>query len=305
MRDHKLLAGTLRQDSIAQRFLSPKLTLEKSNLPGLNLFRFYGSLPSKLWLQALLIQCLSVLLIAVIAPGVINSVFAFELRSLGLKLDSVWFWLIPHILLVSAFSRTVNMPVWWRWIHIAFPVAVLVMQQIALPAMVYLSGFVITLALYWSVHNTRVPFYPSFPATWRAMHQLLEQHAGEQSLRVLDIGSGLGDVSLFLSKQRPQDQIDGIEIAPLPWLVSAIRATFSGSRTHFGLGDYRQTDFAQLDVVFAYLSPAVMADVWQKVCSEMRPGSLFVSSEFPVADMTASRIIYPSPNSPALYVYSL
>ncbi len=307
MRPNKLSAGALQQDSVAQRLLSPKLTLQTVLKPsGLKTLLLQSWLPKKLWCQALLIQCVSLLLIASIAPSVINSVFAFELRSgLGLSLDSVWFWLIPHVLLVSILSRAANMPVWWRWIHIAFPLAVLVMQQIALPAIVYLSGFVITLALYWSVHNTRVPFYPSFPVTWRAMHQLLEQHAGEQPLHVLDIGSGLGDVSLFLARQRPQDQMDGIEIAPLPWLVSAIRARFFASRTQFMLGDYRQTDFAKLDVVFAYLSPAVMADVWHKVSKEMRPGCLFVSSEFPVADVTASRIIYPSPNSPALYVYTL
>jgi hypothetical protein len=286
MRSIKLSSGALQQ-VVAQRSLSQKLW------------------PQKLWCQALLIQCLSLLLIASIAPGVINSVFAFELRSVGLRLDSVWFWLIPHAFLVSLMARAALMPVWWRWIHLVFPVAVVVMLQVDLPAIVYLAGFVVTLTLYWSVHNTRVPFYPSFPATWRAMHQILEQHAGEQSLRVLDIGSGLGDVSLFLSRQRTQDQIDGIEIAPLPWLVSKVRSIFSNRRTQFTLGDYRQSDFAQLDVVFAYLSPAVMPDVWQKVHQEMQPGSLFVSSEFPVPGLTAGRIIYPSNSSPALYVYSL
>lgn len=292
MRSIKLSAGALQQNVVTQRLLSQKLWIQKL-------------LPSKLWCQALLIQCLSMLLITGVAPGVINSVFAFELRSLGLRLDSIWFWLLPHVFLVSIMAKAIGMPVWWRWIHVIFPLAVIAMQQIALPAIVYLSGFVITLALYWSVHNTRVPFYPSFPATWRAMHHILEQHAGDQPLRVLDIGSGLGDVSLFLSRQRPQDQVAGIEIAPLPWLVSVIHATFSGSRVRFTLGDYRKTDFAQLDIVFAYLSPAVMTDVWQKVRQEMRPGCLFVSSEFPVADVTATRIIYPSPNSPALHVYIL
>jgi hypothetical protein len=283
----KLSAGALQQSNTAQRLLSSKLW------------------PQKLWCQALLIQCLSMLLIAGVAPCVINSVFAFELRSLGLRLDSIWFWLIPHILLVSVTAKAARMPIWWRWIHVVFPVAVIVMQQVALPAIVYLSGFVITLALYWSVHNTRVPFYPSFPATWRAMHHILEQHAGDQSLRVLDIGSGLGDVSIFLSKQRIHDQVDGVEIAPLPWLISVIRATLSGTSAKFTLGDYRQNNFAELDVVFAYLSPAVMVDVWGKVRSEMRPGSLFVSSEFPVPDITVGRIVYPSPDSPALYVYTL
>ena len=262
-------------------------------------------LPKRLWAQALLIQCVSMLLITGLISGVINSVFAFELRSFGIRLDSVWFWLLPHVCLTSMMAKAAKMPVWWRWIHIIFPVAVVFMQQVALPAGVYFAGFIMTLALYWSVHNTRVPFYPSFPVTWRAMHHILEQHAGDRSLQVLDIGSGIGDIAMFLAKQRIHDEVSGIEIAPLPWVISAVRAIFSGTSVRFTLGDYRQLDFASLDVVFAYLSPAVMTDVWQKVQHEMRPGSLFVSSEFPVAELAADRIIYPSAQAPALYVYHI
>lgn len=262
-------------------------------------------LPKKLWAQALLIQCVSILLMTGLAPNVINSVFAFELRSLGIRMDTIWFWLIPHILLTAIMAQAAKMPVWWRWIQVIFPVAVVVMQQVALPAGVYFAGFIITLALYWSVHNTRVPFYPSFPSTWRAMHRILEQHGDDNSLKVLDIGSGIGDIAMFLAKQRVHDEVSGIEIAPLPWAISAVRALFSGTSVKFTLGDYRQLDFSELDVVFAYLSPAVMNDVWIKVQVEMRPGSLFISSEFPVIDISANRIIYPAPNSPALYIYKL
>lgn len=260
-------------------------------------------LPKRLWCQALLIQCVSMLLMTGLAPSVINSVFAFELRSLGIQLDSIWFWLLPHLCVVSVLAKVARMPVWWRWIHVIFPLAVVFMQQVALPASVYFAGFIITLTLYWSVHNTRVPFYPSFPATWRALQRILEQHAGDQSLKVLDIGSGIGDIAMFLAKQRIHDDVSGIEIAPLPWAVSAVRALFSGTSVKFTLGDYRDIDFAELDVVFAYLSPAVMQDVWQKVQQEMRPGCLFVTSEFPVPDMPAEHIVFPSAHSPALYVY--
>lgn len=262
-------------------------------------------LPKRVWCQALLIQCVSMLLLTSLAPSVTNSVFAFELRSIGVPLNSIWVWLLAHLCLVSILAKFANMPVWWRWIHVVFPVAVLCMQQVALPASVYFAGFVITLTLYWSVYNTRVPFYPSFPSTWRAMHRILEQHADDQPLKVLDIGSGIGDIAMFLAKQRIHDEVSGIEIAPLPWVISAVRAIFSGTSVKFTLGDYRQLDFASLDVVFAYLSPAVMGPVWQKVQQEMRPGCLFVSSEFPVPEVNASRIIYPAVNAPALYVYQI
>jgi hypothetical protein len=43
-------------------------------------------------------------------------------------------------------------------------------------------------------------------------------------------------------------------------------------------------DLGRYDVVFAFLSPAVMAELGEKVRREMRPGSLFISSSFPVPD---------------------
>lgn len=260
-------------------------------------------LPKRLWAQALLIQCVSMLLITGLAPGVTNSVFAFELRSLGIQLNSIWCWLLLHVFVVSGLAKLTRMPVWWCWIHVIFPLSVVFMQQVALPASVYFAGFIITLTLYWSVHNTRVPFYPSFPATWRALQRILEQHACDKPLKVLDIGSGIGDIAMFLAKQRIHDQVSGIEIAPLPWAVSTVRALFSGTSVTFTLGDYRSINFVELDVVFAYLSPAVMQEVWQKVQQEMRPGCMFVTSEFPVPDLAAEHIVFPSPHSPALYVY--
>lgn len=264
-----------------------------------------GWRPASLWAQALCIQLSSVVLVSLLYSALSHSVVAFELRHLGINLAAGWPWLLLHLLLVSCLAVAWQMPRWWRWIHWLFPLAVIGMQAVHVPAGVYLTGFLLTLALYWSVYRTRVPFYPSFPATWRAMHQLLMQYAGPRSIRVLDIGSGLGDVSLFLARQRPQDTVSGIEIAPLPWLVSRVRARLSGARVTFHRGDYQQLDFASLNVVFAYLSPAVMAEVWHKVQGEMHAGSLFISSEFPVPGVAASRVIYPADHAPALYIYTL
>lgn len=259
----------------------------------------------KLWAQALSVQVVSLLVILCLSNGLLDTTWVFELKQSGLPLDSLAFWLLVHLLLVNLMTKLIEMPIWWRWIQVGFPLAVAVMQVIQIPTSVYLIGFVFTLVLYWSVHTTRVPFYPSFPATWRAMLYVCDQHAAEQSLRVLDIGSGLGDVALFLAKHRLQDDVAGIEIAPLPWGISWLRAKLGGSAASFHLGDYRLLDFSQRDVILAYLSPAVMTDVWQKVQHEMHPGSLFVSSEFPVEGVTPTRTLFPSPQSPVLYVYTV
>jgi hypothetical protein len=44
------------------------------------------------------------------------------------------------------------------------------------------------------------------------------------------------------------------------------------------------SDLAQYDVVFAYLSPVPMDALWRKAKQEMRPGSVFISNTFAVQD---------------------
>lgn len=171
---------------------------------------------------------------------------------------------------------------WWLPIQFLFPVAALLVDALQLPPAFFLGGFLFFLVLFWSTFRTQVPYYPSRESTWRAVDALLPPEA---PLRIIDIGSGFGGFVLSMARRRPQASLAGIEIAPLPWLVSRLRAVFDrsgGNRARFVLGDYTRLDFAEYDVIFAYLSPAAMTALWNKARAEMRPGSLLLSYEFTI-----------------------
>lgn len=263
---------------------------------------------------ALLVQLLAGLMI-VLMMGVdqalalslsINTILPLGL-SIALSQSIVALSLVRVVL-----AKHVNVQPWWQWIHALFPLAVWATLQLQISEHIYLVGFLITLTLYWSVHRTQVPFYPSFPATWRAVLNLMERQSliqrqvtDKSSLRVIDIGSGLGDLPMYLAKYRPHDQVLGIEIAPLPYLISLCRAWISRSKARMLFGDYHQHSFFQFDIVFAYLSPAAMPALWQKAKQEMLQGGLLVSSEFPVPEVRPTEVIQPSASSPALYIYRI
>jgi SAM-dependent methyltransferase len=120
-------------------------------------------------------------------------------------------------------------------------------------------------------------------------------------IRFIDIGSGFGGLVMHLAAQRPESSFQGIELAPLPWLASRVRAAVAGSRAHFFRGDYARLDFADYDVIFAYLSPAAMPALWDKACHEMRPGTLLLSYEFPIPGVQPSLTIEPGELGPLLY----
>ena len=224
------------------------------------------------------------------------------------KLDFT-FYIFTLVLLQSMVATTLatcaGMAVWWRWIHFFFPIALWIMSIVQIPSSVYLIGFVVTLALYWTTFKTRVPFYPSRPSVWHALYVLMQQHSPKKSLRMIDIGSGLGDLSMYIAQRRPNDTVEGIEIAPLPWLISKVRARMQASNAAFTRGNYESLNFAEYDVVFAYLSPAAMTNLWIKANQEMRKGSLLVSLEFEIPEALPDQIIHTGTSTPKLYVWRM
>ncbi|WP_020654188.1 class I SAM-dependent methyltransferase [Massilia niastensis] len=240
--------------------------------------------------QALFLQCASF-------PLTLGAVY-LAARA-GLALD------YPHAALAqgifaAALTWWRGLAAWWRAIQFVFPLALLGARQVAIPPAVFLGLFLFLLLLYWSTFRTQVPYYPSGRKVWEAVAALLPQG---RALDVIDIGSGLGGLVLDLQRRRPDARITGIELAPLPWLASRLRAQLAGSPARFVRGDYESLDFGHFDAVFAYLSPAAMSALWRKAAHEMRPGSMLLSYEFGIRERTPSRIVRPYKDGPALYVW--
>lgn len=200
--------------------------------------------------------------------------------------------------IAASLSRVFGLAPWWLVIQAAFPIALVAMLSLQLPPIIFLVAFIALLGLYWSTFRTQVPFYPSGPSAWSAVDALLP--AGGP-VRFADVGSGLGGLVLHLARTRRDGMFTGIEIAPLPWLVSALRARMSRTNAHFMRGDYESIDFSRYDVVFAYLSPAAMPALWCKARSEMRPGTLLLSYEFAIPGVAAHLTTAPSEGGPLLY----
>lgn len=193
-----------------------------------------------------------------------------------------------------------KLAVWWRAIEFVFPSGVLLARGFDLPPGVFLVLFVLFLLIYWSTFRTQVPYYPSGRAAWDAVAGVLP---ADRPLAIADVGSGLGGLVLDLARRRPDSQVDGIELAPLPWFVSRVRGKLAGSRARFLRADYESVNFGHYDVVFAYLSPAAMAGLWRKAESEMRPGSILLSYEFDIPGRMPDRRIVTTNGKKTLHLW--
>jgi hypothetical protein len=242
--------------------------------------------------EALTIQCFVFLLI-----GLLILIFnSFELP--GFQALSVGYVVVLQGVAAALITAKRRLARWWIVIQFAFPPALLTTLAMHLPPVLYLVAFCFLVMLYWSTFRTQVPFYPSNLPAWKAVATLLPEG---QPLNVIDIGSGLGGFVLWLAAQRRDCVVSGIELAPLPWLISWLRGHMGRQSTTFFRGDYDALDFAQFDVVFAYLSPAAMPALWKKMQQEMRPGALLLSYEFEIPGQTPAITVLPNPHGPALY----
>jgi SAM-dependent methyltransferase len=203
-------------------------------------------------------------------------------------------------LFAALFTRWRKLAAWWLPIQFLFPLALLGADALHIPSWLFLAIFIVLLAVFWSTFRTQVPYWASGPRVWQAVAKLLPP---DRPVRVIDIGSGLGGFTLDLARRRLDATCTGIELAPLPWLVSALRARLTASRARFIRGDYERLDFADFDVVFCYLSPAAMPALYAKCLAEMKTGSKLMSYEFIIADCPPDLVIPITQNGVSLYVW--
>ena len=194
-----------------------------------------------------------------------------------------------------------RMPSWWLPINFFFIPAMAVMSGQAIAAHWYLAIFAILLLVYGSVARTRIPLYLSSRQAWRAVAGLVPPQAA-----FADLGSGLGGLPAFLSRTLPESRFAGIENAPLPFLFSRLRAILDGGRYDIRWGSFWKLDLHGFDVVYAYLSPVPMTDLWRKVQAEMRPGALFISNTFAVPGVEPAEVLQLDDlHGSRLYLYRL
>jgi SAM-dependent methyltransferase len=219
-------------------------------------------------LLSLAIQCMA-LLLATLINLLLQIPFSYQ--------PALWQLVFAQGAIAAVLSFLWRQPAWWPPLHFGFLPAILLALQASVPAWVYLAAFLLLVLFYWSSFRTRVPLYLSDRKAWEAVASLLP---ARQAFRFIDLGSGLGGVPFYLAQRFPQGRFYGTETAPAPWLISCLRAGFKRSRVTFMRRDYATLDLADFDVVFAFLSPAAMPDLWQQAKGQMCSGSLFISLSF-------------------------
>jgi protein-L-isoaspartate O-methyltransferase len=200
------------------------------------------------------------------------------------------------------FATVTRQPWWWRVIHAGFMPLAWFTHTLNIDPGWFLFAAILLLLVFRGALSGQVPLYLSNKQAVAALAELLAERG---PTRFLDLGAGLGSTTVPLADALPDSNFTGIENAPLTWLVGRL-FSLGCPNIVWRLDDLWQTGLADFDVVYAFLSPAPMPRLWEKVKAEMQPGSLFVSNSFPVPGLTPDRIIELDCSPPRpLYCYQL
>ena len=191
---------------------------------------------------------------------------------------------------------------WWIAIHLLFSPALVLALRLDLPPSLYLAVLAGLTFVFWTTFRGEVPLVLSNRATAQAVLGLLPDTPG---LRVIDLGAGTGGLLRQLAQARPEARFTGVEHAPLPYLVARFNARGLANLAVQRADLWRQP-LAEQDVVYAFLSPAVMARLGDKARAELRPGALLISNSFPLPDGAPKWVVdVPDRRGTRLYCYRM
>lgn len=208
--------------------------------------------------------------------------------------------IISSTIVALVLTRFLKMPTPWMMINALLPIAAATSFSLSLPSWLFGAPLAALLLLHAPTLWTRVPYYPTKPTAYEAIVALLPIST---PFTFVDLGSGNADLLFYLHQNRPLGRYYGVEIGPLPYLVSKVRAAiFGGGAISIRFKDIASTDLKAFDYIYSFLSPAAMPRVWNKVEQELKSGATFISNSF-APPTSASRIIQmQDERQSALYV---
>jgi hypothetical protein len=125
---------------------------------------------------------------------------------------------------------------------------------------------------------------PYVPLDKQAIGTLLEKLPNLKGKVFYELGSGDGRVALEVMKKLKPSRCTAIEKGSWPMLIAHWKRLRFGSPRglEFVKDDIRSINLRPANVIFAYLMDDFVASLKPKLQKELRPGTIFISCQFPL-----------------------
>jgi precorrin-6B methylase 2 len=147
--------------------------------------------------------------------------------------------------------------------------------------------FILFLSCEYFAFRTGVPTVAALPS---ARHKIIEILKNDAEARpqarpytIIDLGSGTGGLTAKIARAMPYARVTGIEISPVPWLISVLRQKLLGpSNLEYKRIDFWPHDCSDASAVVVYLTENIIERVSEKLRKELPPGTLVIANDVPL-----------------------
>jgi hypothetical protein len=229
------------------------------------------------------------LVVAVIAAGAAILIYAKLRVASDVSTSLILSLTLGAGLLAMIIARMIALGRAWQVLIAIATAAVVLVPIYQPPSWIFPIIFLGLAGFYINGVREQVPLYLSNSKTQKILANMVPP---ETNVTFIDLGCGLGDIVASVSRARPQARVIGVETAPLSFLVAWVRTKlFAGENAQIRFQSIWDTDVSNADVVYAFLSPAPMTRLNEKIRAEMKPGSRFISNSFAVPGSEPDEIV--------------
>lgn len=200
-----------------------------------------------------------------------------------------------HLVISLAIARWQDLPLPWQLLNALLPLAL----QLELPWQLFAIASALAVLIYLPTFWTRVPYYPTNKVVYQSIAEILPQHG---SFVMIDLGCGFGSLLQYLTQARQNGKFVGVEIGPLPYLISKLRFLFN-PRVAILFKDFWRLSLEPYQYVYAFLAPHPMELLWEKFRQEANNGALFITNSFTVKQQADWVKELDCPRQPRLFIF--
>ncbi len=157
------------------------------------------------------------------------------------------------------------------------------MELITLAVIVILFSVIVGVAVAFLLEFAGIVMFtvPYLPVRRQLVEQLVKTLHIPSGGVFYDLGSGDGRVVRALARAYPQAQCIGVELAPLPLLLTGVYSLFARlPNTKYIAKDFRSVELSNATHLFCYLLTDPMNQLLPKLEHELKSGTVLVSCDF-------------------------
>jgi hypothetical protein len=193
---------------------------------------------------------------------------------------------------LSVFAGTISCflfrtPLPFTLLSLCIPLGVYLLAVIEMPPWILFTIFIFLFSLHLPAVWTHVPYYPTPVSVDDSLIELFNSNSGYSTF--VDLGCGNGRLLSKLATKFPEHQFFGYEISVLPFLIAKVR-TISQKNVQIHFASFWSISLSNFDIIYAFLSPAVMQKLGEKVKKEKSGKSIFVSNSFHIPESAGIKV---------------